>query len=59
MQEFHDSQERQLKKLCNFELGKDSEFKKLSVYEFLFHINELNNHNEEIESKHKHNVQNR
>ena len=56
MQEFHDSQERQLKKLCNFELGKESEFKKLSVYEFLSHINELNNHNQEIESKHKHNL---
>jgi hypothetical protein len=54
MQEFHDSQERQLKKLSNFELGKDNEFKKLSVYEFLFHINELNNHNQELESKQKH-----
>lgn len=56
MQEFQDGQERQVKKLCNFELGKDYEFKKLSVYEFLFHLNELNNHINEIESKHKHNL---
>lgn len=57
MQEFHDMQEKQIKKLSNFELGIDSEFKKLSVYDFLFHISTLNEHAEEIESKHKHNLQ--
>jgi len=59
MQEFHDGQERQLKKLCNFELGKDSEFKKLSVYDFLFHLNELHGHLNESDAKHKHNLQSR
>lgn len=53
MQEFHDSQERQLQKLCNFELGKDDEFKKLSIFRFLKHIDELNKHNHEEEMKYK------
>jgi len=54
MQEFHDLQEKQIKKLANFELGKDSDYKKLSVYEFLFHIHSLNEHSEELDAKHKH-----
>jgi len=53
MQEFHDSQERQLNKLCNFELGKDDDFKKLSIFKFLKHVDELNKHNEELDSKYK------
>jgi len=38
MQEFLDGQEKQIKKLSNFDIGKEMEYKRLSVYNFLFHL---------------------
>lgn len=49
MQEFLDQQEVKLKKLSNFELGKEQEFRRLSVYEFLFHLWTLDKHISEME----------
>jgi hypothetical protein len=50
MQEFLDGQEIQLKKLSNFDLGKEQEYKRLSVYNFLFHLWTLDKHISEMES---------
>lgn len=50
MQEFLDQQEVKLKKLSNFELGKEQEYKRLSVYEFLFHLWTLDKHISEMEA---------
>jgi hypothetical protein len=49
MQEFLDTQEIKLKKLANFELVKEQEYKRLSVYEFLFHLWTLDKHISEME----------
>jgi len=38
MQEFLDEQEIQIKKLAKYDIAKEEEFKRLSVYEFLFHL---------------------
>ena len=38
MQERFDDQEIQIKKLAKFDVGKEEELKRLSVYEFLFHL---------------------
>jgi hypothetical protein len=50
MQEFLDQQEIQIKKLANFELGKEQDFKRMSVYEFLFHLWTLDKHIQEQEA---------
>lgn len=49
MQEFLDGQEIQIKKLSNFDLGKEQDFKRMSVYDFLFHLSALDKHNSEQE----------
>ena len=38
MQEFLDEQSIQIKKLAKFDVVKEEELKRLSVYEFLFHL---------------------
>lgn len=50
MQEFLDQQEVQLKKLTNFDIGKEQEYKRMSVYDFLFHLWTLDKHASEMES---------
>jgi hypothetical protein len=49
MQEFLDQQEVKLKKLSNFEIAKEQEFKRLSVYDFLFHLWTLDKHISDME----------
>jgi hypothetical protein len=51
MQDFEDEQEIQIKKLSNFEIGKEQEFKRMSVYDFLFHILALDKRAGEMEAK--------
>lgn len=41
MQEFLDDQEIQVKKLAKFDVEKEENFKRLTVYEFLFHVSVL------------------
>jgi len=38
MQERFDDQEIQVKKMAKFDVAKEQELKRLSVYEFLFHL---------------------
>lgn len=38
MQEYYDEQELQVKKLAKFDIEKEEAFKKLPVYEYLFHV---------------------
>lgn len=38
MQDFLDEQELSIKKIANFDTGIEEKLNKLSVYEFLFHI---------------------
>jgi hypothetical protein len=45
MQEFYDDQEIQIKKLAKFDIMKGEELKKLTVYEFMFHLSVI--HEEE------------
>jgi hypothetical protein len=49
MQEFLDQQEVKLKRLSNFEIAKEQEFKRLSVYDFLFHLWTLDKHISDME----------
>lgn len=51
MQEFLDQQEVKLKKLSNFDIGKEQEYKRLSVYEFLFHLWTLDKHVSDMEQQ--------
>lgn len=41
MQDFLDETEMQVKKIAKFELDNEKELNKLSVYEFLFHLQAL------------------
>lgn len=50
MQEFLDQQEVKLKKLSNFDIGKEQDYKKMSVYAFLFHLWTLDKHASEMEA---------
>jgi hypothetical protein len=38
MQEFLDEQEIQVKKLAKYDIAKEEEFKRLTTYDFLFHL---------------------
>lgn len=51
MQEFLDGQELQIKKLSNFDVGKEQEFKKMSVYNLLFHLLALDKEASDAEAK--------
>jgi len=51
MQEFLDQQEVKLKKLSNFDIGKEQEYKRLSVYDLLFHLWTLDKHVKDMEQK--------
>jgi hypothetical protein len=46
MQEFLDEQEKQVKKMAKFDLDEEDRLKKLSVYEFLFHLQCLHDESE-------------
>jgi hypothetical protein len=46
MQEFLDEQEIQVKKIAKFVLNEEDRLKKLSVYEFLFHLQCLHDESE-------------
>ncbi len=46
-----DEQEIQIKKLSNFEIGKEQEFKRMNVYDLLFHIMALDKRASEMEAK--------
>jgi hypothetical protein len=48
-QEFLDQQEAQIKKLANFEIGKEQEFRRMRVYDFLFHLHALDKHAQDQE----------
>jgi hypothetical protein len=45
-----DNQEIQLKKLSNFDPGKEQEYKRMSVYNLLFHLWTLDKHASDIEA---------
>lgn len=46
MQEYLDDAEMQIKKIAKFELDKEKELNRLSVYEFHFHLTALLNEQE-------------
>lgn len=43
------NQANQLKKIANFELGKEVEFNRLSIYDFLFHLQALHDDQQEAQ----------
>lgn len=46
MQEFYDEQNIQVKKLAKFDIEKEEAYKRMSCYEFIFHVWVLDENNQ-------------